>query len=273
VTPSSLGASPIQNILLATRIVRNDPQFVFTASSLPGHLLHFMIRGRVRQQCNGRSYDLKPGDVLWYHEDEFVEGKVLEAPWELYSVNFIAPALPPPADDARLFAPAPVRAEEYFAALHADWHDERLAPGARLLRSHAQLLLLLETLTSMRTNASALNSLGDSAAQLWWQLETAVRRDLSAATSLKHLEEWSGSSAATIARACQLAVHTSPMRRIKQIRLSFARGLVRLSDSTFSEIALQVGYQRVHEFSRDYRRAFGIPPSEDRKRSSSLDKI
>jgi AraC-like DNA-binding protein len=270
VNSPTLGASPIQSILLATRIFRPEPNWSFTASSLPGHLLHCVLAGRVRQKCNGRTYDLKSGDVLWYHEDEWVEGTVLESPWDFYSVNFIAPSLPPPADDARLFSPAPPRAEEYFAALHEAWHDETLAAGARLFRVHAQLLLLLDVLTAACEGAQVLGPPGDGSAQLWWQLETAVRRDLSTPIGLKQLEEWSGCSAATIARACQLAVRTSPMRRIKQIRLSFAQGLVRLSDLTFSQIAARIGYHRVHEFSRDYRHAFGVSPSTDRKRSAEI---
>jgi len=100
---STVGSSPIQNILLAKKIIRDQEESTFTATSLPGHLLHCVIRGRVRQQCNGRSYELRAGSVLWYHEDEWVQGEVLETPWEFYSINFIAPTLPPPPFDARLF--------------------------------------------------------------------------------------------------------------------------------------------------------------------------
>jgi transcriptional regulator GlxA family with amidase domain len=54
------------------------------------------------------------------------------------------------------------------------------------------------------------------------------------------------------------------MKRLKQIRLSLARGLVLYSDLNMTEIALRVGYGRVHEFSRDYRKAYGRPPTAER---------
>lgn len=99
---STLGNSPIESILLAKLITKEIAGETFTASSLPGHLLHFVVSGHVRQQCNGRIYELKTGSVLWYHEDEWVQGEVLQAPWQFYTINFIAPHLLPPSE-ARLF--------------------------------------------------------------------------------------------------------------------------------------------------------------------------
>jgi transcriptional regulator GlxA family with amidase domain len=54
------------------------------------------------------------------------------------------------------------------------------------------------------------------------------------------------------------------MKRVKQIRLSMAWGLVMFSDLKMTDIAQRVGYGRLHEFSRDYRRQFGRSPLHDR---------
>jgi transcriptional regulator GlxA family with amidase domain len=114
----------------------------------------------------------------------------------------------------------------------------------------------------------------NDSSQLWWKLETRARRDLSQAIGLSQLEEWGGCSAATVARASQIAVGLSPMRRIKQIRLSFARGLVLRSQLSCSEIGARAGYPRVHEFSRDYKSWFGLSPSQERKKfSAGLDSL
>jgi AraC family transcriptional regulator len=66
-------------------------------------------------------------------------------------------------------------------------------------------------------------------------------------------------------RACRLAVGVSPMKRVKEIRLSYARGLVLYSQLPMTEIAMRVGYSRVQELSRDYHRRYGLTPSEDRQ--------
>jgi AraC-like DNA-binding protein len=264
---SMIGPSPIQNILLARRLLGPSQGEAFTATSLPGHLLHFVLSGRVRQQCNGRTYELEPGAVLWYHEDEWVEGIVLQGPWTYYSINFIAPTLPPPAYEARLYSPAPEEIEECFAAVVASWQSDSLSPNARLFAVHSHLLRVLQLLSSASLIAAqeTFDATSNDSSQLWWKLETRARRDLSQTIGLPQLEEWAGCSAATVARASQAAVGLSPMRRIKQIRLSFARGLVLRSQLSFSEIAVRVGYPRVHEFSRDYKSWFGVSPSQERK--------
>jgi transcriptional regulator GlxA family with amidase domain len=68
-----------------------------------------------------------------------------------------------------------------------------------------------------------------------------------------------------IVRACRLAVGTLPLKRIKHVRLSYARGLVEFSNLSMSEIACRIGYCRVQEFSRDFRKQFGMTPTEARE--------
>lgn len=88
---------------------------------------------------------------------------------------------------------------------------------------------------------------------------------MTALHTLADLVKLTGSSPSTIARACQRVHQQSPMRRLKAIRLSMARGLVHQSTMRISEIADHVGYTRQHELARDYRRHFGASPTMDRK--------
>lgn len=258
--PVTVGPSPVQNILLAKLISREEADYSFTATSLPGHLLHYVIRGRVRQQCNERAYELRAGSVLWYHEDEWVRGEVLEAPWQFYSINFIAPTLPPPPFDARLFHFRTSGMKQLFASMIGVWENDEDNETLRLLRLHEKLLRILELLNMQSPQPFAV----DDAAKLWWELETRIRHHINQPLSLSILEQWAGCSVATIARASQNAVGQSPMKRIKLIRLNLARGLVQRSELTLSQIALRIGYNRLHEFSRDYKKQYGLPPSEDR---------
>jgi AraC-like DNA-binding protein len=61
-------------------------------------------------------------------------------------------------------------------------------------------------------------------------------------------------------------VGVSPLKRVKQLRMSMARRLVWMSKLTFTEIADRIGYPRVHEFSRDYHKYFGVTPTDDREK-------
>jgi AraC-like DNA-binding protein len=256
---SQISATPIREILFAARFERTRAGMAYAATSLPGHLLHLVVGGAVRQECNGREYVLRRGDVMWYHEDELVRGTVLHAPWTFYSVNFIAPTLPPPAFEARVFHRR-LSLRLLFAELLAVWQDESLPPLIRQYRAHAALLRILATLTTSEQQPVAM----DPRARLWWELETKLRQDLRQPVSLTQLAKWAGTSPATVARSCQFAVGAPPLRRIKQVRLSLARGLVLRSALTMKEIAERIGYPRGHEFSRDYRKAFGKPPTSER---------
>ncbi len=253
-----VGSSPIQSVLLVRRYRHARRDYQFQATSLPGHLIHLVLSGRVRQQCNGRQYELHPGNVIWYHEDEWVTGAVLHAPWEFYSVNFIAPCLPPPNFESRLFPSADSELRRQFQRLYAVWHE---AGAAREFRVHAALLEILARLGHPSARAVPV----DPRAQLWWEIETRARQQLHTPIALPVMQQWTHRSAATIARSCRYAVGLSPLQRLMHVRMSLARGLVCGSQLAMKEIAGRVGYARVHEFSRSYHRHFGIAPTADRR--------
>lgn len=55
----------------------------------------------------------------------------------------------------------------------------------------------------------------------------------------------------------------SPLQYQKKLRLVQARYLVQLRDTQLSQIAMQVGYESPSQFSREYKRLFGISPSRE----------
>ncbi len=55
----------------------------------------------------------------------------------------------------------------------------------------------------------------------------------------------------------------TPLQYQKELRLLEARQLLRLEDASVSTAAFQVGYESPSQFSREYTRKFGVPPSRD----------
>ncbi|MGO8699027.1 MAG: helix-turn-helix domain-containing protein [Limisphaerales bacterium] len=102
-------------------------------------------------------------------------------------------------------------------------------------------------------------------AQVWWDLEARLRERLQGPLQLSDLCRLSGRSARTLNRACHWATGLAPLKRLKKIRLSMARGLVLHSTLGISEVAYRVGYERVQELCRDYRRHVGCTPMQDRQ--------
>jgi transcriptional regulator GlxA family with amidase domain len=55
----------------------------------------------------------------------------------------------------------------------------------------------------------------------------------------------------------------SPIQYQKQVRLQMARALLLSAPRGVAQVGLEVGYDSPSQFSREYRRLFGRPPSED----------
>jgi AraC-like DNA-binding protein len=258
--PFLLGGSLVSGITLVDLITRKE-KGPFQSVSLPGHLIHIVVAGRIEQQAAGMREEAAAGDAVWYYENEEIRGRIIEVPWTFYTVNFYSPTLSPPPFGERV-RPAGPAVMGRMESLLACWRDTAAPPAKRHIRIHALLLeilldLLPDSTSSYRT---------DAATQLWWDVEAKLRRDLSAPITMRYLEQLCLRSAQTITRACFRAVGTSPLKRVKELRLSYARGLVQLSQQTMTEVAFKTGYQRIQEFSRDYRKHFGITPTEDRER-------
>ncbi len=55
----------------------------------------------------------------------------------------------------------------------------------------------------------------------------------------------------------------SPLQYQKNLRLMEARRLIKINDAQISYIGLQVGYESPSQFSREYKRLFGISSNND----------
>ncbi|MFU8924859.1 AraC family transcriptional regulator N-terminal domain-containing protein [Acinetobacter puyangensis] len=55
----------------------------------------------------------------------------------------------------------------------------------------------------------------------------------------------------------------SPLQFQKRIRLLHARSLLLSGEGNVTTVAFEVGYRSSHQFSREYARSFGLPPSKD----------
>lgn len=263
-SPEPVGEGVVQAVLFCARLSRLRKDRRGVSTSRPGHLIQLMIAGETDLEAGGRHYRLRPGHLIWYHEDELVHTHVRRVPWTFYSVNFLAPALEPPPFEQRVVLVHPgIRGR--FARLLRVWRDMSVPAMVRRLRVHGELTSLLGAFRPLLEVGRWERGRVDEASRLWWELENRLRQDLSVPFDLSAMERLTGRSMATIARSCRAAVGMPPMKRMRQVRMSLARGLVKQSTLRLSEIAARLGYGRPHEFSRDYRRHFGVPPREDRR--------
>lgn len=247
---------------MTTRRWNQGRGIAFDESTAAGHELRIVERGRLRIESRDRTWEARAGAVMWFCDHEPVRGRVRESPCALHVLRFTAPTLPPPAFDRQFQRVRPAEIVARLHHLHRAWKNTRARPTIRALAIHA---LLQEILAAVVTPEQLAARVGRQAA-LWWQVEAELRQDLQRATDPKTISQIGGSTPAMIARSCRYATGISPSKRVKQLRMRQARGLVWMSDLSFTTIAERVGFARVHEFSRDYRKHFGVTPTRDRER-------
>ena len=91
-----------------------------------------------------------------------------------------------------------------------------------------------------------------------------IRRDLAAKMNIRALAHHAGLSPSALHHHFKAVTGTTPIQFQKQLRLLEARRLIQSDTRSVTDAAYAVGYSSPTQFSREYRRAFGHPPSEDR---------
>lgn len=87
------------------------------------------------------------------------------------------------------------------------------------------------------------------------------------------LAKLAGMSPTTFHRKFKSVAGLSPLQYQKQIRLHEAKRHLVAQTGNAASVAFQVGYESASQFSREYRRLFGRPPSQDAAVARELTKI
>jgi AraC-like DNA-binding protein len=186
----------------------------------------------------------------------------------------------------------PALIADLLLALPADETDSRPAPGLAvsrldddLLDAMARLLQLLDRPADVAVMAPIIKReihyrllRGDQGAVIR-SLATAdsrlsrlgrviewIRAHYDEAVSIDELADKANMSATSFHRHFKAVTLMSPLQYRAQIRLQEARRLLLAKPRDVAAIGFQVGYDSPSQFSREYRRMFGLPPAADAAR-------
>jgi AraC-like DNA-binding protein len=93
-----------------------------------------------------------------------------------------------------------------------------------------------------------------------------IRRHYADKLRVDDLAAIANSSVSAFHRQFRAVTLLTPIQYQKRIRLQEARALLLSDSDTVSAVAFAVGYESPSQFSRDYRRLFGLAPSDDARR-------
>ncbi len=159
--------------------------------------------------------------------------------------------------------------------LAADTEEEVATALLRLMglarRPEAMRLLMTPLVRELHywlligRNGAAIKGLSqpDSAARRVARAVALIRAEFARALPIERLAHLAGMSASAFHRHFRAATSMTPLQFQKQLRLTEARRLMVSDGITSSAAAFAVGYQSVPQFTRDYRRQFGLPPMRE----------
>ena len=221
--------------------------------STPGHLLHWVYKGNYELLINGIHYHAKKDDFIYYYNCEDVYW--LRNPVEVcfYSLSFQMPSLQPIDKHNRVFTPSQEALSHYknlkkiLRAKSHQFQNERIL--AHLLN------LIAESFNNQKPEYSLTP----------WTIceQTLISKNIFR-SNLEDMCKISKVSQATLARSCNSETGTSPLSRLKQLRMDKAINLVRHSTMRIGEIASHLSYDRIHEFSREFTKHFNHSPKKER---------
>ncbi|MEM6709537.1 MAG: helix-turn-helix domain-containing protein [Pseudomonadota bacterium] len=139
--------------------------------------------------------------------------------------------------------------------------------GTLVAAKTAQQMVLASKRSGSQSQYSDLLSLQQRDADgVFAGLHAWLEENLSQPISLADMAEQCAMSTRSLQRHYKAVLGTSPSKTLNRLRLDRARTLLDSTEVPVSQVANQCGYGSVQQFSKDFRKAFGVTPSSYRNR-------
>jgi AraC-like DNA-binding protein len=260
-------ARPREGLLLLRQAVPS----AFEAS-LYEPVICLILQGRKQVSLGDRSLSFGAGECLLVSHDLPVRSRITKAPYlslvlqvDVATIRKLYEEVPVSAlDGKRARAAETHRADPgLLDALHrylalADSPSDAKVLGPLVSKEiHYRLLVapfggMLRTLIRHDSNESAVaRAIGH------------IRGDLRSPVAIPDLARRVGMSASSFHKHFKTITATTPLQFQKELRLLEARRLLKTRATSVTAAAFDVGYESPSQFSREYVRKFGVPPSHD----------
>ncbi|MFJ5990201.1 AraC family transcriptional regulator N-terminal domain-containing protein [Lentzea sp. NPDC092896] len=258
--------------VLVSRVTAGGPP----TPSMSGTILAFVAQGRKRIALGERVYDYRAGQYLVASVDMPITGNYVDiSPSEpalgigivlrpdKVAEILLTNDLPKPAGTPEGLAVSDASQELIDAVTRL----ARLLDQPRDARALAPLIkqeILWRVMTGeqgavVRQLGTQDSSLSHIAKAVKW-----IRENYAESFKVENVARIAGMSESAFYRNFQAVTAMSPIQFQKQIRLQEAR-LLLATNRDVTSVSHRVGYDSPSQFSREYRRQFGAPPSQDAK--------
>ncbi|MFH9084703.1 AraC family transcriptional regulator N-terminal domain-containing protein [Streptomyces sp. NPDC017673] len=264
--------------VLVSKADRSEPP----ALSMSGTVLAVIAQGAKRLALGDRVYEYGPGQYLVASVDLPVTGQFLQAGPERPALGFGLVLEPSAIAELLLLAgagdapragggtPSGIAVSDAPPALLdavvrllrlLDEPRDRAVLAPLVKREILWRLITGDQGATVRQLGLADSGLSHISRAVRW-----IREHYAEPFRVEDLARMSGMSVSAFYRNFQAVTAMSPIRFQKQIRLQEARLLLATHPGDVTGVGRRVGYDSPSQFSREYRRQFGTPPSQDAAR-------
>ncbi|HCL6627358.1 TPA: AraC family transcriptional regulator [Citrobacter amalonaticus] len=246
--------------------------FHIQRQSVVGHELIFCLKGKGVICLENKKYEVKEGSLVWlpvrFPHEHFPDSA---DPWEILWLRIDGSKM----DNIMNFLNVlhqPVFEFESPAEITDIYHQlfGLMKSHTLVTDAHCDLLCskLIYTLLESRSheNESSPVITHRGLGRLIYQIHSHYNDEWDIDKFMLYCQV----SKSQLFRLFQETFNQSPLRWLKNYRLSQARRLLVETDATIGSIASQVGYHDQLHFSREFHRAVGVSPSEFRRREKPL---
>jgi AraC-like DNA-binding protein len=247
-------------------------------ASLYEPVLCLILRGGKQVSLGGQTLSFGPGECLLVSHDLPVSFRITSAPYvalvlqiDAATVRKLRDEVESVLDSERPRAAATNRADPglldalaRYVALAESPADAKVLGPLVSQEIHYRLLVapfggMLRRLIRHDSDASAIaRAIGH------------IRADIHSPIAVPDLARQVGMSASTFHKHFKTITSTTPLQYQKELRLLEARRLLKTGGASVTTVAYEVGYESTSQFSREYARKFGVPPSHDTAEAGGL---
>ncbi|MEV1333720.1 AraC family transcriptional regulator [Micromonospora costi] len=264
--------------VLISKVERRTPP----TTSMSGTVMALIAQGAKQIALGDRVYEYRAGQYLVASVDLPVTGRFTRASVDAPALGFglvlqpsmiaelllqAAPGDLPPAPtgtpSGMVVSDAPDELGDAVIRMLRllDRPRDRAVLAPLIKREILWLLLTGEQSGAVRQLGLADSSLSHIARAVRW-----IREHYAESFRVEDVARRCGMSVSAFYRNFQAVTSMSPIQFQKQIRLQEARLLLATHANDITGVGVRVGYESPSQFSREYRRQFGAPPSQDAAR-------
>lgn len=252
--------------------IRTNANFHIQRQSVVGHELIYCLKARGVVRLENNLHHVQEGNLAWLpvrwpHEHYPDSAEPWEILWlridssKLNNIMHILNVLQAPVFTFQ----QPEKVTEIYYQLFGLMKSHTLVSDAHCDALCAKLIFTLLENRSQETEKSPVithRGLG----HLIYQIHSHYNDEWDIGKFMQYCQV----SKSQLFRLFQETFNQSPLKWLKNYRLSQARRLLVETDDTIGKIAGQVGYNDPLHFSRDFHRAVGVSPSEFRRQERQL---